>query len=164
MRSGGLIPWRRGREHNLPIGDQPMPGFDRDFGGLLDRFFDMSPYMSPRFMGAVEPGFGAVDLSESNGAFVAKVDLPGVEETDIDLELSGNRLSIHAKREREEEKDEDGFHQHERAFGAVTRQLALPDDVDAAKTSAMFKDGVLTITLPKTESAKEKTRKIPLKH
>ncbi|MEM6650830.1 MAG: Hsp20/alpha crystallin family protein [Pseudomonadota bacterium] len=164
MRAGGLIPWRRGRQGGLPFSDQPLNDFERDWGNFVDRFFDRTPDYQGRLFANSDNAFGAIDVAEKDDAFSVKVDLPGVEDDDIDLELVGNRLTIHAKREREDEFEREGFHQVERAYGTITRNLVLPDDVEAANVKASFMHGVLSIDLPKSETAKGKTLKIPVSH
>lgn len=161
MRTDSLVPWRRHR----PAGNtgQDLPG--QDLHREFSRFFDdmvgggfLAPFSSE------ENGFGALDLTEKNGAFHVSVDLPGCEEKDIDIELSGNRLAIHAERQRAAEEEAEGFHQIERSFGSMTRSVTLPDEVDPDKVEAHFKDGVLHLNLQKSDKVKERTRKIKIAH
>lgn len=164
MRGDGLIPWRRHHRPPQAIASQDHGDLGQDMTRLIDSFFGRRAGLSDPFLGLGDPGFGAIDFTEKNDAFSVTVDLPGTDEKDIDIELNGNRLLIHAERAREEEKDLDGFHQIERSFGRVSREVILPDDVDAAKIDAKFRDGVLTLALPKTETAKEKSQKIRIGH
>ena len=92
-----------------------------------------------------------VNVSESDKAFVVGVDLPGLEEKDIDVKLMGNQLMISAERKWEEEKKGKEFHRVESQFGRFSRTLTLPDNVRAGACEGVYKKGVLTITIPKVE-------------
>jgi len=130
----------------------PFRGFRTQLDSLFEDWFgrSMGGTLAPR-----------VDVSETAKEVTLKIELPGVEEKDIDVSLSGNQLTIKGekKTEHEERKDDekgdDGrvFHRIERAFGAFQRTMTVPFDVEPDKVSADFKDGVLTVTLPKPEGA-----------
>ncbi len=96
----------------------------------------------------------SLDLSESDGTLEVTMDVPGMNADEIDIEVTGDTLSISG--EHEEEKKEEGkrYHRVERRRGAFQRSVALPCSVNDAEVSAEYKDGVLTITLPKTEAAR----------
>jgi HSP20 family protein len=107
------------------------------------------------------PWTPAVDIRETENALVVKADLPDVDEKDIDIRIENGTLAL--KGERKFEKDETvkgGYHRIERSYGAFARYFTLPDTVDAEKVQAEFKNGVLTITLPKKEAAKPRTIKV----
>ena len=97
-----------------------------------------------------------VDLSETDDLLQVWLDLPGVEAKEIDIQVSGNQLTIAG--ERKEEKEEKGklFHRIERRAGRFSRSIGLPCAVDENKIDATYHDGVLEIKLPKTEEAKAK--------
>jgi HSP20 family protein len=108
----------------------------------------------------------AVDVAEKDGLYEITVELPGMDEKDIELNLSDNILTIRGEnREEKEEKEEKEtrLHVSERYHGMFERSFTLPDGVDADKISAAFDKGVLTISLPKSEEAKAKQRKIAIK-
>lgn len=92
------------------------------------------------------------DLRETNDAFILQADVPGVQEKDLEVSLSNNRLSISGNRESEENKGESSY----RSWGSFSRSFTLPTDVDSDKVSAELKNGVLMIQLPKTGEAKAK--------
>jgi HSP20 family protein len=103
----------------------------------------------------------AVDVRETENAVVLKADLPEVNEKDMDIQIENGTLVL--KGERKFEKDETckgGYQRIERSYGAFARHFGLPDTVDAEKVQAEFKNGVLTITLPKKEVAKPRTIKV----
>ena len=98
------------------------------------------------------------DLSETDNALAIRMDVPGIKPADIDIQVSGNMLTISG--ERKEEKEEKGrtFHRVERRSGSFSRSVMLPCAVQEDKIEAKYADGVLVVSLPKTEEAK--TRKI----
>lgn len=110
------------------------------------------------FMGRTVP---SVDIAETDTSVEAKVDLPGVKPKEIDIQLNGNVLTVSGERKEEKEQNGKTFHRVERRSGSFSRSFSLPCPVEEDEVVAEFHDGVLTITMPKTEAAK--TRKIPVK-
>ncbi len=97
-----------------------------------------------------------MDVVEEKNGFVVQVDLPGMTKKDIDLTVEDNRLVIAGERKWEEKVDEDRLHRVERGYGKFHRMVALPREVDPEKVDATFKDGILTVTVPKTDQSKPK--------
>ncbi len=104
-----------------------------------------TPFVS-RPVVAFAPQF---EVKETKDAFIFKADLPGVEEQNIDVSLTGNRLTVSGLREEEDRQEGENFFAYERAFGSFTRAFTLPDGVDGDQISANLKDGVLTLDIPK---------------
>lgn len=108
-----------------------------------------------------------VNISETDKELRITAELPGVEQKDIDITLTGGDLVIKGekKSESEEKKDDKGrsYHRAERSFGSFARRMALPFEVEAGKIDATFKDGVLTLVLPKPAEAQKASRKIEIK-
>ena len=107
------------------------------------------------------PWTPAVDIRETENALIVKADLPEVDEKDIDILIENGTLAL--KGERKFEKDDTGkggYHRIERSYGTFARYFTLPETVDAEKVGAEFKNGVLTVTLPKKETAKPRTIKV----
>lgn len=98
----------------------------------------------------------ALDIYEDKDKYVAKAELPGLKNEDIDVSLEGNTLTISGERKQEEERKEGDTYRSERYFGRFQRSVTLPARVDASKIQATYKDGVLTVSIPKTEEAKPK--------
>jgi HSP20 family protein len=96
----------------------------------------------------------SLDLSETKDALVVKADVPGMELKDIQVSLQEQMLTIKGEKKQEKEEKDEEFHRVERSYGAFTRALRLPVPVDTSKVAASFKNGVLTVTLPKTPAAK----------
>ena len=101
------------------------------------------------------------EVKETGGAYVIKADVPGVNESDLDLSVAGNRLVIAGQRVAEDRQEGESFYAYERSYGSFTRAFTLPEDVDAENVQAELKQGVLVITIPKR--AEHRPRKISLK-
>ncbi|MFA9443821.1 Hsp20/alpha crystallin family protein [Egicoccus sp. AB-alg6-2] len=101
--------------------------------------------------GAFSP---ALDVEETEDVFTLHVELPGVTADDVEVSLEENVLTIAGERRFYDEKAADGFRRIERHFGRFHRAVRLPDRVDGDKVSATYRDGLLTITVPKAEEAK----------
>ncbi len=93
-----------------------------------------------------------LDVTEKDGAYCVKAQLPGVDKNDIDVSVEGNRVAISTEFKREEKKDGERELCVERYYGKAFRAFTLPDDLDAAKASAGYENGVLTLTLPKKQN------------
>lgn len=101
------------------------------------------------------------DVREEKDAFVFKADLPGIKEKDVEISITGNRLTVSGKREQENVEERESYYCRERSYGSFSRTFTLPDSVDADKIEANMQDGVLTLRLPKSPEAQPK--KIALK-
>lgn len=102
-----------------------------------------------------------VDTYEKDNSVVVKAELPGVKKEDISINVKNNVLSISGERKHEEDVKEENYYKCERFYGKFQRTFALPDNVDADKVDATYKDGILEITMPKTEE--RSTKKIEVK-
>ncbi len=112
-----------------------------------------------RMVGGQEREVGfvpAFEVKETKDAYIFKADLPGVKEGDLDITLTGDRLTISGKRETEKEEDSDRFYAYERSYGSFTRSFTLPEGVDGDHCSADLKDGVLHLRLPKVPEMQPK--------
>jgi HSP20 family protein len=96
------------------------------------------------------------DVKETNDGYVLKADLPGVREEEVDVSLSGNRLTISGKKEEEHEEEGEHYYATERTYGSFARSFSLPDSVDGEHVTAEMKDGVLTLNVPKRPEAQPK--------
>jgi HSP20 family protein len=102
----------------------------------------------------------AMDLLETDDQFVLRADLPGMTESDVNIELEDNVLTVSGERKHEHEEKREGFFRVERAFGSFSRALTLPKGVDPEAVSAGFENGVLEVRIPKPEE--RKPRKITI--
>jgi HSP20 family protein len=99
----------------------------------------------------------ALDVAEDKDGFRVQVELPGLKREDIDVSLDDGALAITGERKAETPQDGTTVHRQERHYGKFSRTLTLPSEVVADKVKAAYKDGILTVTLPKAEAAKPKT-------
>jgi HSP20 family protein len=125
---------------------RPEP-FSQEFDRLFGSLFDNGGRQAQRWI-------PAMDLVEADDHFVLKVDLPGLGEDDVAIEVQDNVLTISGSREAEHERKEKGWHRLERRSGSFSRSLTLPDGVDADRVEANFDRGVLEIRVPKPEERK----------
>jgi HSP20 family protein len=132
-------------------------GLKTEMERLLDRFFE-SPWAEAPALGDWSP---ALDMTEGKEAITVKAELPGVEPREIAVSLEGDLLTIKGEKEAKKEDKDERRHRVERSWGSFMRSVRLPAAVDAGKVSATFKNGIVTITLPKTAGAKGTT--IPVK-
>jgi len=109
---------------------------------------------------ANRPWSPAVDIFETENDLVLKADLPDVDQKEIDVRIENNTLTIEGNRKFEKEEAGKGYHRIERSYGHFTRSFAVPSTFDTEKIGASYKNGVLTVTLPKREAAKPKQIKV----
>jgi HSP20 family protein len=103
----------------------------------------------------------SLDLSETDGSLEVRMDVPGVDPKDLDIQVNGNLLTICGQRKEEHEEKGKTFHRVERRTGSFSRSVTLPAAVKEEGVEAQYKNGILTVTLPKTDTAKGK--RIPIK-
>jgi HSP20 family protein len=132
----------------------------RDLGTLQDRmnrlFEDASRGTrggEPTITAAWSP---AVDIYETENEIVVRAEVPGVERNDIQLNLENNVLTLKGERRFEKDTKEENYHRIERSYGSFSRSFSIPATVDESQIGADYKEGILTITLPKTQKAKPK--------
>src|SRR5216684_2068181 len=102
----------------------------------------------------------AVDVYEDEHNVTLKIEVPGIDEKDIDVRLENNTLTVHGERKIEKEEKEENYRRVERQYGSFTRTFTLPPTVDGEKVSAIYDKGVLKIALPKKAEAKPKQIKV----
>ena len=104
-----------------------------------------------------------VNVEEADDRFVVTADLPGMKKEDIDIQLQENVLTIKGERKHEKEEKEKNYHIFERSCGTFQRAFTLPENVEMEKIDAEYRDGVLSIAIPKTEPAKPKEIRVKVK-
>lgn len=154
-----LLPWRgrvpeeRARGGLQEMQDRMNRMFDDFFHG-----FSLVPWADERL-----EWLPLVDLSETEDAVHVTVELPGVQAKEVDISLTEDLLTIRGEKKSEKEEKKRDYHRVERSYGLFTRTVRLPAVVDADKVEATFKDGVLTINMPKREEAKTRKVKVEVK-
>lgn len=129
-----------------------MPGF-RQIQDTLNRFLT-----EPNS----RPWTPAVDILETENDLILKMDVPEVELKDVDIRLENHTLTVKGERKFENLADSKAYHRIERSYGSFARTFTLPDTVDTEKVRADYKNGVLSITLPKKEVAKPRTVRVEI--
>lgn len=131
---------------------------DRDPFRLMDAFFNGEAGRGEELSNrAWRP---AVDIRESGDGYVLSAELPGLTKEDVQITIENNVLKLSGERRFEKEVKEEEFHRIERAYGSFQRAFALPTRVDPERVEAAFKDGILTVTVPK--AAEARPRKIEI--
>lgn len=139
----------------------PMDGIDRMFHEFMRHPFGMTPWTSDRSFFATS--WPRVDVTETDEAVKVTAELPGMTEKDIEVSLSDGVLSIKGEKKSERKDSDKGFYRMERSYGTFQRAIPLPAEVAEDKVEATFKNGVLTLNLPKTLAAQKKVKKIEVK-
>jgi HSP20 family protein len=144
-----------------PLGTAVDPFRDvSDIQSEVNRLFD-SFFGRPSQVGAMERVWApAVDMYETKDELVVTAELPGLNEKDIHLSISGDVLTLRGERTWNQEVKQESYYRGERWFGKFERSVPLPMPVQADKVSASYRDGVLTVKLPKVEEIKAKEIKI----
>lgn len=128
----------------------PFQGF---FDRVFDNFWNDSDFVSE---GRSRTWLPAIDIFESDDAFVATADLPGLKKDDIDISIEDSVLTVSGERKFDESQETGSFRRVERSYGTFRRSFTLPRGVDSTKVQAKFEDGVLTLDIPKSEVAKSR--------
>jgi len=145
-------------------GYDPFRTFRSQFDRLFEDFFgDYDAPATPGEAAAVPTISPSLDVSETDKAYEIAVELPGVAEKDIDVSVFDGVLAIKGEKRSESEAKEKNYHRVERSYGSFERRLTLPAEADAEKIDAGFANGVLTVTIPKAEGARETVRKVAIK-
>jgi HSP20 family protein len=136
----------------------PWSSFGRlsDLRDEIDRLFDAPLSELARTSNLLSGWTPALDVYEQKDSFVIKAELPGMKKEDITVSLHDGSLSISGERKNETKHEEAEVYRAERFFGRFQRTVTLPAPVAPDKVKAQYKDGILTVTLPKTEEAKPK--------
>ncbi|HOO00352.1 MAG TPA: Hsp20/alpha crystallin family protein [Syntrophales bacterium] len=142
--------------------EHPFLSLQREMNRLFDDFF-RGAGMPSLFEGEGGRFYPSVDVRDAEGEIIVQAELPGMDDKDIEVLLTDNALTIKGEKKEEKEDKGKGYYHMERTFGAFSRTIPLPGGVDTKKAEAKFKKGVLTISLPKTEEAKAKVKKIAVK-
>jgi len=133
---------------------RPLARLQDDMNDLFHRFFD--DWDAPLTSWRSETWWPALDVSEQDDKVVVKAEMPGMKHDDIELSVMNGTLTINGEKKESQEDKGEGYYHSERRYGTFRRDIALPASVDSEKVEATYKDGVLTVTLPKTEQAKAK--------
>jgi len=132
---------------------------DRRFEQMFREFGFGGPLLSNMANGMLKP---TLDLSASENEYTVNVEIPGVDEKDLKIELEKNTMIIRGEKKQEKEEKEKSYYRQERFYGSFQRILSLPEDADQDGIQATFKQGVLKITLPRKALPKPDVRQIDI--
>ncbi|MDP9083900.1 MAG: Hsp20/alpha crystallin family protein [Pseudomonadota bacterium] len=161
MNVRDLVPWSRGDRERTPATRSdslhPVMSLHREMNRLFDdvfRGFDDSRLFSAR------SGWPSVDVEETDKEYRVTAELPGLEERDVEVLLQDGLLTVRGEKKLEAENRNRTY--SERFYGRFERQITLDRDVDDSAVSATFKSGILTVTVPKSARAVERSKRIPI--
>jgi HSP20 family protein len=157
-----LIPFGRKGEPAPKDQEHPFTGLQREMNQLFENFFrgfSLAPF-EERYGTTFMP---RVDVAEDDKAVTVKVELPGMSESDIDVSVSKDALTLRGEKQEDKEEKGKNFYRRERSYGSFSRTVPLPAGIDTDRVAAAFKKGVLTVTLPRTQPVAGATKKIPVK-
>ena len=127
---------------------------------VFDSFFGRYPAISKEQEGYFVP---AIDVEETEKEYIVKAELPGLSKDDIKISLRDNSITIYGERKKEKEEKGKTYHRVEMVYGKFSRTIELPEEIVPDKAKAEYKNGILTVTLPKSEKAKPKEIEIEIK-
>jgi len=156
---------RRGNSPLRRVGEHPFFSLQREMNQMFDdifRGFDLTSFGGGRSFGDFSP---SVDVREDEKEVAIKAELPGMDEKDIEVTLADEALTIRGEKKEEQEKEDKGkgYWHRETSYGSFLRVIPLPEGLDTEKIDARFKNGVLTVTLPRLKEAKAKGKRIAVK-
>ncbi len=168
MRVSDLIPWKQAREPDPTVRNarDPVAALQSDVNRAFADFLHLVNLPMASWPAAFASGSAdvRVDVEETDKEVRVSAELPGIDEEDIDVRVSDGMLMISGEKRADRKVDGNGYLLQERSFGRVERALPVPDGIDADAAEATFKNGVLTITIPKTAQAQSSAKRIPVKH
>jgi HSP20 family protein len=149
---------------NREVIDHPFYSLQKEMNSLFEDFFqgfDVAPRSF--YSGGMKNFTLSLDVKETDKEFVIKAELPGVDEKDVEVTVTDDTVTI--KGEKKEEKEDKGknYYYMERSYGSFNRTIPLATGAEAGKAEASFKNGILNIIVPKSETAKTKGTKVPIK-
>jgi HSP20 family protein len=156
------FPWRLPSRRSLFDIDPLWRGVEPFWRGVEPfwRGFGVEPFSRGEIGWGKAP---AVDVAETDKSYEIAAELPGMDEKDVEVNFSNGTLTIKGEKNEEKEEKKKDYYLSERHYGSFQRSFAVPDDVDENKIEAAFKNGVLTVSLPKTPEAQKKEKQIAIK-
>jgi len=168
--SGQTVPIKhRGKKMSAKQVPGPIGQLHQEMNQLFDNFFTdfgLDPF---RYEGFLPGGLGegllkpTLDIEATDKEYTVSVEVPGVEQKDVKIEIANNTLTIRGEKKQEKEEETGGYYRMERSYGSFQRVLALPEDADQDDVQAKFKNGVLTLTLSRKALPHANVKQIEIK-
>lgn len=182
MQVKDLIPWARGDKapETREQATNPIAQLQEEMNRVFDNFWGRFGRDTSTVGSTPHPtsGFGGIgflggfpwngatpraDVVETDDGYEVTVELPGLEQQDVEVSLTDDLLTVKGEKKVEREDSRKGYYLSERAYGAFHRAIPLPPGVDSGKAEAVFRNGVLTVKLPQSDEARAKVRRIDVK-
>ena len=161
---GNLVPWARSRSVSpARESDDIFTTLQRDVNSIFDNMWRGFGSPAVTGEGATTRLQPTTDIAETDQEYEVTVELPGIDEKDVEVTLSNGVLSIKGEKKFEREEKKKDYYLSERSFGCFQRSIRVPDGVDPEKVNAAFNKGVLTLKLPKLAEVQASTKKITVK-
>ena len=138
----------------------PFLNLQQEMNSIFNRFSEN--FLSP-FKEDAWSTYPKVNIKESKTKIEVSAELPGLDKKDIEINITDNVLTLRGEKRLENEMQEDNYYRMERSYGSFNRTVTLPSEVIADKTDAKYKNGVLTISVPKKPESEQKAKKIEIK-
>ncbi len=160
------------RSKRLPIrheGEHPIYSLQEEINKLFDnafrtplweKFGEFPGFSTDHSWGDVMP---RIDMSETDKELLVKVELPGMNEKDVDISITRDLLTISGEKKQEKEQSEKGWYRMERQYGSFSRSIPQPMEIESDKAEALYKSGVLTVKLPKSVVQQSTAKSIQVK-
>jgi len=164
MQIKDLLPWAQKDESGEMKGveQNPLSTVQRDMNRALEAFWGQAN----RPLGGLSPfgdGVPRSDVVETDDGVEVTVELPGLEQKDVEVTLTDESLTIRGEKQIERKEEKRGYFVSERSYGSIFRTIPLPSGVDSDNAEAVFKNGVLTVRLPQRPEMKAKVKRIEVK-
>lgn len=167
MSASDLLSRRPSRANRLALrreGETPMLAIQNEMNRMFDQLFSDDFPFTPRLLARPAMDFfPRLDISETETEYKVSAEMPGMDEKDIQVRFEKDTLVLSGEKKSETEEKEKTYHRVERSYGSFERVIPFNVPLDEDKVSAQFKNGVLTVTLPKTGDAIRKSRQIEIK-
>lgn len=165
MQIKDMLPWAR---KDLPAesrsdDDSPIASLQREMNRVFDSFWSGAGRPFGNLPAAFATGAPRTDVVETEDGVEVTVELPGMEEKDIEVTLTDEAVTIRGEKKIERKEEKKGYYVSERSYGTVFRTVPLPSGVDSDKAEAKFRNGVLSVHLPHSAEARAKVKKVAVK-
>ncbi|MER3546190.1 MAG: hypothetical protein C4338_00790 [Rhodanobacteraceae bacterium] len=158
-----LIPWNRNRNALVRTGNRdPFFALQREVNRLFDDMWNGFDLPMMRSGGLLDSGWPHIDLIEKDKDFVLTVEVPGMDEKDIDVQFADQCVILRGERREERSENQADYHYNERYYGRFERRIPLSVDIQPDKAKAVLRNGVLTVTLPKAAQTETAGHRIPI--
>lgn len=153
------LPWHHSEKLNIRKGSSPFASLQHEINKLFDNFFEDVPALWTNSNKLIP----AVDVIENDKNFKVEVELAGMRQEDVEVEINDSYLTIKGEKKSSTEDKGDNYIRRERNYGSYQRVIALPETADSSKATATFKKGVLSVEVPKKAEAVAKSKKLEIK-